>query len=314
MTDGELAVAYPLAAARLCVQALTWAVRGQTDPTEYGAMRMRHTLPALHRVLQVDTAIGGSTLTRSVPPASRPTEWIVRLVMAHIEILNVSKRFGATAALSDVSMSVEAGQVHGLLGENGAGKSTLMKVLSGVVRPDAGEVKIGGNQLRLGSPRDSREIGLAMAYQELSAPPNITVATKLCLPKLPTRFGFAVSQRELTERARARLREWEADHLDPHAVISELSLAARQEVEIVAALASSPKLLVLDEPTAALSDPNWLLPPAGASHRKRRLGHLHQPQARARSTRSVTPARCCATVKPLPASPGANCPRTNWSS
>ncbi len=178
--------------------------------------------------------------------------------MAHIEILNVSKRFGATAALSDVSMSVEAGQVHGLLGENGAGKSTLMKVLSGVVRPDAGEVKIGGNQLRLGSPRDSRDIGLAMAYQELSAPPNITVATKLCLPKLPTRFGFAVSQRELTERARARLREWEADHLDPHAVISELSLAARQEVEIVAALSSSPKLLVLDEPTAALSDPNWL--------------------------------------------------------
>ncbi len=70
--------------------------------------------------------------------------------MAHIEILNVSKRFGATAALSDVSMSVEAGQVHGLLGENGAGKSTLMKVLSGVVRPDAGEVKIGGNQLAAG--------------------------------------------------------------------------------------------------------------------------------------------------------------------
>ena len=178
--------------------------------------------------------------------------------MAHIEIRSVSKRFGATAALSDVSMSVETGQVHGLLGENGAGKSTLMKVLSGVVRPDAGEVNIGGRRLQLGSPRDSREIGLAMAYQELSAPPNITVATKLCLPKLPTRFGFAVSQRELTERARARLREWEAEHLDPHAVISELSLAARQEVEIVAALSSSPSLLVLDEPTAALSDPNWL--------------------------------------------------------
>ena len=178
--------------------------------------------------------------------------------MTHIEIHNVSKRFGATAALSDVSMSVEAGKVHGLLGENGAGKSTLMKVLSGVVKPDAGEVHIGGQRLQLGSPRDSRDIGLAMAYQELSAPPNITVATKLCLPNLPTRFGFAVSQRELTSRATARLREWEADHLDPHAVISDLSLAARQEVEIVAALSSSPSLLVLDEPTAALSDPNWL--------------------------------------------------------
>jgi ribose transport system ATP-binding protein len=178
--------------------------------------------------------------------------------MAHIEIRNVSKRFGATAALTKVAMSVEAGQIHGLLGENGAGKSTLMKVLSGVVKPDAGEVDIGGKHLHLGSPRDSREIGLAMAYQELSAPPNITVATKLCLPKLPTRFGFSVSQRALTEKARARLHEWEADHLDPHAVISELSLAARQQVEIVAALSSSPSLLVLDEPTAALSDPNWL--------------------------------------------------------
>jgi ribose transport system ATP-binding protein len=178
--------------------------------------------------------------------------------MTHVEIRHVSKRFGATAALSEVSMSVEAGRVHGLLGENGAGKSTLMKVLSGVVRPDAGEVTIGGRRLQLGSPRDSRAIGLAMAYQELSAPPNITVATKLCLPKLPTRFGFAVSQRELTERARAQLHEWEADHLDPRAVISDLSLAARQEVEIVAALSSSPSLLVLDEPTAALPDPNWL--------------------------------------------------------
>ena len=178
--------------------------------------------------------------------------------MAHVEIRNVSKRFGATAALTDVSMSVESGRVHGLLGENGAGKSTLMKVLSGIVEPDGGSVAIGGRELDLGNPRASRGIGLAMAYQELSAPPNITVATKLCLPKLPTRFGFAVSQRALTEMARERLKHWEADHLDPHALISDLSLAARQEVEIIAALACSPKLLVLDEPTAALPDPNWL--------------------------------------------------------
>ncbi|MDH6196674.1 ribose transport system ATP-binding protein [Mycobacterium frederiksbergense] len=178
--------------------------------------------------------------------------------MAHSEIRDVSKNFGATAALAGVSMTVQAGEVHGLLGENGAGKSTLMKVLSGMVTPDSGEVTIGGRVLRLGSPRASREIGLAMAYQELSAPPNITVATKLCLPDLPTRFGFAVSQRELVARARARLQDWEAEHLDPRALISELSLAARQEVEIVAALASSPSLLVLDEPTAALPDPSWL--------------------------------------------------------
>lgn len=177
--------------------------------------------------------------------------------MAHVEIDGISKRFGATAALSDVSLTVESGQVHGLLGENGAGKSTLMKVLSGIVRPDAGRVTIAGRPLQLGSPRASRDVGLAMAYQELSAPPNITVATKLCLPKLPTRYGL-VSQRDLTTMAADRLAEWDAEHLDPQALVSELSLAARQEVEIIAALSSSPSLLVLDEPTAALPDPGWL--------------------------------------------------------
>lgn len=177
--------------------------------------------------------------------------------VAHVEIEGIGKRFGATAALSDVSMSVEAGTVHGLLGENGAGKSTLMKVLSGIVTPDAGRVTVAGRRLRLGSPQASRDVGLAMAYQELSAPPNITVATKLCLPNLPTRFGM-VSQRELTAIAGARLKEWHAEHLDPRALISDLSLAARQEVEIIAALSSSPALLVLDEPTAALPDPSWL--------------------------------------------------------
>lgn len=177
--------------------------------------------------------------------------------MAHVEIEGISKRFGATAALSDVSLSVQAGEVHGLLGENGAGKSTLMKVLSGIVEPDRGRVMVAGRPLQLGSPAASREIGLAMAYQELSAPPNITVATKLCLPNLPTRFGM-VSQRALIDTATERLEEWEASHISPLALISELSLAARQEVEIIAALSTSPALLVLDEPTAALPDPAWL--------------------------------------------------------
>lgn len=177
--------------------------------------------------------------------------------MSHVEIQGIGKRFGATAALSEVSLSVDAGKVHGLLGENGAGKSTLMKVLSGIVDPDAGRVTIGGRALQLGSPQASRDIGLAMAYQELSAPPNITVATKLCLPHLPTRFGM-VDQRRLADIAAARLQEWEAGHLEPHTLISHLSLAARQQVEIIAALSSSPSLLVLDEPTAALPDTTWL--------------------------------------------------------
>jgi len=94
-------------------------------------------------------------------------------------------------------MSVEAGRVHGLLGENGAGKSTLMKVLSGVVRPDAGEVTIGGRRVAAGiAARLPRTSAWRLAYQELSAPPNITVATKLCLPKIadPLRLRGCLSE------------------------------------------------------------------------------------------------------------------------
>jgi ribose transport system ATP-binding protein len=99
--------------------------------------------------------------------------------MAFVEINGISKSFGATKALSDVTMTLDRAEIHGLLGENGAGKSTLMKVLSGMVVPDAGAVQIDGHQLQFGHPRHSRRAGLGIAYQELSSPPNITIAAKL---------------------------------------------------------------------------------------------------------------------------------------
>jgi ribose transport system ATP-binding protein len=181
-----------------------------------------------------------------------------RISMPFVSISNVSKRFGATAALTDVGFTLKSGKIHGLLGENGAGKSTLMKVLAGVVRPDAGEVTIEGNALHLGSPEASRGAGLAMAFQELSSPPNVTVGTKLALPDLPRGPVGLVSARKIRDEAIAKLTEWDIEHITPDAVISDLNLADRQHIELVNALARRPKLLILDEPTAALPDPEWL--------------------------------------------------------
>ncbi len=178
--------------------------------------------------------------------------------MSLVTIRSLSKRFGATQALNDVSLTLEAGEVHGLLGENGAGKSTLMKVLSGAVVPDTGSVTIGDHELKLGFPQASRQAGMAMAYQELSAPPNVTVAEKLLLPDLPRSPWGTVSRRRLHRRARELLTEWQKPDIRPGARIDSLDLADKQHVEIIAALARKPRLLLLDEPTASLPDPEWL--------------------------------------------------------
>ena len=178
--------------------------------------------------------------------------------MSFVQITNVSKRFGATLALDRVTLSIERGTVHGLLGENGAGKSTLNKILSGAMVPDSGTLEIEGEIVQFGKPQVSRSAGLAMAYQEMSAPLNITVAEKLLLPKLPKgRFGF-VSRRNLYARATEILADWGKPNIDPRSEIGELNLADKQHVEIIAALATNPKLLILDEPTASLPDVEWL--------------------------------------------------------
>lgn len=178
--------------------------------------------------------------------------------MPFVTIDNVSKTFGATKALQSVSLEIEAGEVHGLLGENGAGKSTLMKVLSGIVSPDEGKISIGGRHLKLGSPQASRESGLAMAYQELSSPENLAVEVKLSLPDLPRGRAGLVSKTRVRQAAVERLARWEIDDIDPSSLVGDLSFAQRQHIELVSALSMEPKLLILDEPTAALPDPEWL--------------------------------------------------------
>ena len=170
-----------------------------------------------------------------------------------LELRGVSKSFVGVEVLSGVDLTCHAGEVHAVVGENGAGKSTLMKVAAGAHRPDGGEVLIDGEPVSFGHTRDAQRHGVGIVYQELNVLPDRTVAQNVLLGREPHR-GPLVDRRALRRRSRAALAE-----LDPHeeirldALVGELSVAQQQTVEIAKALSLEARLLVMDEPTAALS-------------------------------------------------------------
>jgi len=164
----------------------------------------------------------------------------------------VRKSFGATAALAGVDLRVAGGEVLALVGENGAGKSTLMKVLAGVVRPDAGAMLLDGRPYEPRSPRDARAAGVAMIHQELALAPHLTVADNILLGVEPTRAGF-IRAAASREAARAALGQLGRADISPDAVVAGLSIADRQVVEIARAVAVGCRVLVLDEPTSSLT-------------------------------------------------------------
>ena len=168
-----------------------------------------------------------------------------------LAVSGISKRFGATRALSDVSFDVRPGEVHALMGENGAGKSTLMKIISGNYQPDTGTISVAGSPVTFGSPRDAMAAGVAIIHQELNTIPDMTVAENLATGSEPTRFGV-LDRRAMRAQAREKLARVGAD-LDPDRPIGRLSVGMQQVVEIARAVAEDARVLVLDEPTASLS-------------------------------------------------------------
>jgi ribose transport system ATP-binding protein len=168
-----------------------------------------------------------------------------------LEVEGISKRFGATRALSDVSFDVRPGEVHALMGENGAGKSTLMKIISGNYQPDTGTITIAGTPAALTSPRDAMAAGVAIIHQELNIIPDMTVAENLATGNEPVRFGI-LDRKAMNQQAREKLARVGAD-IDPGRPIGRLSVGMQQVVEIARAVAEDAKVLVLDEPTASLS-------------------------------------------------------------
>lgn len=172
-----------------------------------------------------------------------------------LSVRNVSKGFGGTQALDDVSLSVRAGQVHTLIGENGAGKSTLIKILGGVHRADAGEILLEGEARRFPSPREAQAAGIIVIPQEMRIVPAATVAENVTLGAWPERrvFGMlpAIDHRRMREHAAAALARLDFQgRLD--ARMDELTFAERQLVVIARALSQKARLLILDEPTASL--------------------------------------------------------------
>ncbi len=164
----------------------------------------------------------------------------------------VQKSFGATPALKNVSVTVEAGEVHALIGENGAGKSTLMKILSGAHRPDAGTVELDGETFVPRSPLHARRSGIAMIYQELTLAPHLSVEENILLGDEPNRFGWlnGLRSREIARQALAELRH---DTIPLDVPVSSRTIAEQQIVEIARALVGQPKLLIMDEPTSSLT-------------------------------------------------------------
>src|SRR4051794_24314606 len=159
--------------------------------------------------------------------------------MSLLTVRDIAKSYGPVVALRSADLVVEPGEIHALLGANGAGKSTLVKILTGVVAPDSGEIAVAGSVVRIDSPRRARAAGLAPVFQDPALMPDLTVAQNMRLTGADLR------------RVQATLRDMELE-IDPDELVSDLPLATLRMIDLARALSFDPQLLLLDEITAAL--------------------------------------------------------------
>ena len=171
--------------------------------------------------------------------------------MTVLSLSGISKSFGPTVALDGVSLRLQQGEVHALIGENGAGKSTLMNVLAGLLPPDRGTMEVEGRSYSPATPLDARLRGIALIHQELSLFPHLSVAENILMGMEPSRFGL-VDQRRLHERTLEVLKTFHHPEIHAHSRVSDLSIAARQIVEICRAIAAQSRIILMDEPTSSL--------------------------------------------------------------
>jgi general nucleoside transport system ATP-binding protein len=165
-----------------------------------------------------------------------------RLALAH-----VTKRYPAVVANDDVSLAVQPGETHAVLGENGAGKSTLMKIIYGSVKPDEGSVQWNGEPVHIRNPQEARALGISMVFQHFSLFDTLTVAENVWLG-----LQKSLTLKQVTQSITAKAAEYGLD-IDPARPVHTLSVGEMQRVEIIRALLTNPKLLILDEPTSVLT-------------------------------------------------------------
>ena len=171
-----------------------------------------------------------------------------------LSVSHVGKNYDGNWALKDVSFVAAANRVTAVCGENGAGKSTLMRILSGAIQPDTGEINLGEDRVEIADPHNAIELGIQTVYQELSLLPHLSVAENILLGKMPHRnAGWIVDWGQTEIKAADVLRDFGFPDIDVRALVSDLSVSIQQIVEIAKALVLTPRVLILDEPTAVLS-------------------------------------------------------------
>jgi ribose transport system ATP-binding protein len=170
-----------------------------------------------------------------------------------IKAVGITKQFPGTLALDHVDFELRSGEIHAVMGENGAGKSTLMKILAGVSTPDSGELLLEGAPYAPANPREALALGIAIVHQELSLVPTLTVAENIFPGRLPTNRLGMVRYNVLFQQAGDVLKKLNVA-IDPQTTAENLSIANQQLVEIAKAISLNCKVLILDEPTSALTD------------------------------------------------------------
>ena len=184
-----------------------------------------------------------STEVGTSPPTTAPA--------LLLELRGITKRFGAVQALTDVDFEVGVGEVVALVGDNGAGKSTLVKAISGTNAPDAGTIAFDGRQVSIGSPKAATDIGIATVYQDLALCDNLDVVANLYLGREETGLGL-LDEQEMEQRAIAVMQRLAVRIPSVRTPVASLSGGQRQSVAVARATMGSPRIVLLDEPTAAL--------------------------------------------------------------
>jgi ABC-type sugar transport system ATPase subunit len=169
-----------------------------------------------------------------------------------LEAVNVSKTFGHVTALEGVNLALSRGEVLAIVGDNGAGKSTLLKVLSGVYRPDTGELRVMGSAVHVGDPAEARRYGVSTVFQDLALVETLDVAANMFLGRQLRRFAVIADRRRMLAEAAATLAAYQVNVPSVRVPIGELSGGQRQSVAIARAVREDNPILLLDEPTAAL--------------------------------------------------------------